>query len=204
MAEGEAAVGDFQPLVSHALDDSYSLVEGLILDTKMGGIGLRNHTIPWHPGVGAQWHEDIMWITPVSACTDTNLTFHYSQGDGTAVLNGYMEDSGGFSQLAPSIPEPRWDLGYSSESAPVPDLQYRSYNLAWWNNNLTATYLNLSHSPEELGQQYSDQLQNYFQNLFFPSEIAIFPVDGSYLGNASSKPDPLMLGKFVYYGACMF
>ncbi|KAL8721861.1 MAG: hypothetical protein Q9225_001538 [Loekoesia sp. 1 TL-2023] len=62
-------------------------VEGLVVntvhsgDTVRGGIGLRNHTVPSGLPYGGRWSEDLLWIEPVTACVDTNLTFHFSLAD---------------------------------------------------------------------------------------------------------------------------
>ena len=39
-------VSEYRPSVTIPLNDSIQLVEGLIVDIRQGGVGLRNHSVP--------------------------------------------------------------------------------------------------------------------------------------------------------------
>ena len=127
----------YRPLDKLLLDDRIGLVEGLIVDTKSGGIGFRNHSVPdVHPG--ATWSEDILWMRPVTQCVDTNVSLHFTvdnkNGSARDVL--FRDDGGLSNQL--SEPEP-----YSINNATSdPNLFSRAYTAAWTLNAITALVFN--------------------------------------------------------------
>ena len=62
-------VGSYRHLRQVLLNDAWEVYEGLIVDTKTGGIGFRNHTIPATPlPYGAFWSEDLLFIEPETEC----------------------------------------------------------------------------------------------------------------------------------------
>lgn len=67
----------YRQLTSMLLNDALEPVEGLIVDTKRGGIGFRNHTIPRGLTFGGDWTEDILFLEPETACVDINLTLEF-------------------------------------------------------------------------------------------------------------------------------
>lgn len=66
------------------LDDKIEVVEGLIVDTRVGNasIGFRNHTLPQTNGIGAVWMEvalvhfanrqNILFVEPQTKCIGTS------------------------------------------------------------------------------------------------------------------------------------
>lgn len=194
--------GMIQPLEIFLLDDQYRIIEGLVVNAIDGGIGFRNHTAPVGLELGAEWKEDLLWITPETACTSVNLTLHFSisKDHFYATDNGYMTDDGGFANLDPSVPLPRWD-GLNHEWQDVfgdtPDLQQRSYTLTWWNNQFTARVLNISSSS--VGKRYTNEFSNYAE-LASPSSITISEVNGWYLNSVYSRNDTASAKNFTAYG----
>ena len=177
------ARGAFRPLQSLLLDGKYRVVEGLVVDTNLGGIGFRNHTIPIQLESGAQWQEDLLWVIPETACTPVNLSLHFSISENYFfdTTYGYMTDDGGFANLANDIPEPRFDGpkgSWQDAFGSMPDLQQRSYALAWWNNQFTARLLNVSSSS--VGTKYTSEFVEYAK-LASPSSITISDANGWYL-----------------------
>ncbi|KAJ7226321.1 hypothetical protein C8J57DRAFT_206099 [Mycena rebaudengoi] len=79
-------------------------VGGLIVDLEKPGIGLWNHTFPAETPNGGVWEEDVLWIEPVSACIDANLTVEYELHHQTEI-NVNLTDRGGFSGLTHEYPE---------------------------------------------------------------------------------------------------
>jgi hypothetical protein len=72
------------------------VVEGLVVDSKIGRIGFRNHTIPINPGLGVQWIESILWIEPESACVNTNITLEYTISSRYQADHPKLVDHGSF------------------------------------------------------------------------------------------------------------
>lgn len=99
-------VSQLRPIQSLITDRGYHLVEGLVIDMQVGGLGFRNHTAPpWRP-LGSEWSEDLLFIEPVTRCVDLNLTIDYqiaeSLQDGNGRYTGIaLTDRGGFSNLSP-------------------------------------------------------------------------------------------------------
>jgi hypothetical protein len=198
-------VGGFRPLATFILDDQYSIVEGLVVDSVNGGLGFRNHTIPVGLELGAIWTEDILWITPETGCTATNLSLHFSISPDYIYTtdNGYLQDDGGFANLDPNIPSPRWDTGDEQWRAvsSVPDLQYLSYTAAWWNNQFVAQNLNISSSV--LGQVFTQSLSNYAR-LASPYSIVISAINGNFLDSVWYNESDSNQINFTTYGMLCF
>lgn len=194
--------GFIQPMQTLLLDDSYRLIEGLIVDSINGGVGFRNHSGPLRMGLGAQWTEDILFIHPETACTQTNLSLHFSISANYFYKhdNGYMADDGGFANLPTEIPEPRFDGlddDWQNAFGEAPDLQRRSFALAWWNNQLTARVLNISSSS--VGDRYTSEFSNY-ATLASPGSIQISPMNGWYLDSIYKKSASAAAVEFASYG----
>jgi hypothetical protein len=112
-------VGSYRTMNSLLADDSIQAVDGLIVDTRDGGVALRNHTAPRSMEYGAEWDEELMYITPETACVDTNLTvefqiapFGYGSYErysttslGVTIVNMSLVDHGGFSNLLRTSPD---------------------------------------------------------------------------------------------------
>lgn len=200
---GDAKIRGFiQPLQTMLLDNSYRLIEGLIVDSINGGVGFRNHTGPVQMALGAEWMEDILWIYPETACTRTNLSLHFSISRNYFYNHdsGYMTDDGGFANLPTDIPEPRFDGPddeWQKAFGEAPDLQRRSYALAWWNNQLTARVLNISSSS--VGDRYSKGFSNY-ATLASPGSIQISEMNGLYLDSIFNQSTSAAATEFTTYG----
>lgn len=184
-------IGVFRPLQSFLLEDGYHLIEGLIVDATSGGIGFRNHTIPLGLDLGASWSEDILWIEPVTSCVDTNLTLGFEMQTSTTYTNSFLQDNGGLASLAINPPNPSWDvlngaaIGWN-QSPPVPDLEARAYQAAWWNNRLTELALNITNPT--FGQVYSKGLDEYANAYANPSSIGIDVIGGNFLDSNITYP----------------
>jgi hypothetical protein len=137
------AIGAFRSLDMLILHDKVEPVEGLIVDSINGSIGLRNHTIPTGLEYGGTWKEDITWIALKTECVDTNITLHYmvdlSGYTDLGQTDTYFVDNGGFVNLARSYPQ------YSSNSPQSnPDLRGRAYAGAWLSNAYFMLYMNMT------------------------------------------------------------
>lgn len=174
------AIGYFRPMQSILLENSYKLVEGLVVDPVNGGVGLRNHTVPRGLDLGATWEEDLLWIQPETICAPSNFSFHFTIGFNKSVL----EDDGAFAERHWEFPEPRWDVfNESSEwniSTSPPNLEQRANLAAWWNNYFTAQALNISrNSSLQVGDVYPNMVSKY-TSFISPYAISISNMDGSY------------------------
>jgi hypothetical protein len=135
------AVGSFDQFNTLFLDEGYQIVEGLIVDTRGGRIGFRNHTVPVASKFGATWTEDILFIEPQTECVNTNLTFEWTLplNDSIGVKDLVLVDNGGFENINHTFPP------YDSITAQEdPQLAYRAYRSAWFNNAYTALYYNVT------------------------------------------------------------
>jgi len=124
-------VGDYRQLTNMAINDELEVVEGLVVDTKNGGVGFRNHTAPAERlPLGAQWSEDILFIEPVTECVNLNVTLEYKIPDHTGIPglensrvgNLSLVDRGGFVDFDPNIP-----LYGSKSDQEDPKLALRAY-----------------------------------------------------------------------------
>lgn len=111
------------------LESGYQVVEGLIVDTKDGGICFQNHAVPVGQPLGGQWKEDLLCIYADTSCTDTNLTLHFSRIN--VPVKGYLRDDGGFPHLSPDVPVPNWSVNYTWHDVGLePDFGHCSYTEA--------------------------------------------------------------------------
>ncbi|CAI4215602.1 unnamed protein product [Parascedosporium putredinis] len=140
--------GMYRQLDSFILDNEYKILEGLVVDAKIGGIGFRNHTVPIDLGRGGTWQEDLLFIEPEVACVNTNLTIEFEitrnssiRGD---IENLRLIDRGGFVNLNTTYPV--LDLERSQEN---PELLLRAYKGAFLNNAQTMLVLNVTNPNDE-------------------------------------------------------
>lgn len=150
--------GLYRQLESFILENKYILVEGLIIDAKIGGVGLRNHTIPKGMSQGATWEEDILFIEPDVACVNTNLTIDFTiKYNSTDLTRGATDlklvDRGGFVDLNTTYPE------YEEEDTQTnPDLYRRAMRGAFLNNAFTMLVYNVTndrtHSENDEAFEY--------------------------------------------------
>jgi hypothetical protein len=136
-------IGTYRSYDTLILNDAVQPVEGLIVDTKNGGIGFRNHTFPPGFQYGVTWQEDLLFIEPETVCVDTNLTIDYTyqlnQNYSDGWTNVVLTDRGGFVNLNHTYPEPNLTNPQIN-----PDLWGRAYKAAWLNNAYTALWYNVT------------------------------------------------------------
>jgi hypothetical protein len=151
-------VGDYRQLTSIILNDALEPVEGLLINSKTGGIGFRNHSIPQGLKYGATWSEEILFIEPETQCVDLNLTLDFILKDNLGRASSVvLTDRGGFADLNLTIPH----IDTSDPQKNV-DLWMRAYKAAWMNNAFTMAYFNVTNPPpndfsylnSKVGQQF--------------------------------------------------
>jgi hypothetical protein len=138
-------VGSYRSLTNVLLNDAWEPVEGLIVDSKSGGIGFRNHTIPSKPlPYGAQWSEDILFVEPVTECVNLNVSLDFSLTN-TGVSNSLqissarLVDLGGFVNFD-KTPLPFIAIGNQTD----PLLAQRAQAGAWLTNMLMMLVWNIT------------------------------------------------------------
>jgi hypothetical protein len=95
-------VGAYRSLTNILLNDAWDVVEGLVVDSKNGGVGFRNHTVPSQPlPYGAQWSEDLLFVEPVTECVNLNVSLDFSlnsanYSNSLRLANARLVDHGGF------------------------------------------------------------------------------------------------------------
>ncbi|KAL4890583.1 hypothetical protein BDV59DRAFT_184244 [Aspergillus ambiguus] len=136
-------LGSYRPIQQVFLESDYAAVEGLVVDTKQGGIGFRNHTIPKSPGHGVTWEEDLLWVQPESSCVNTNLTLDLTLGD-TSVEKMVLTDHGGFINVPRHLP----NRTYASVQEEL-DLAYHAFRGAYINNMWAMFYMNVTNPANE-------------------------------------------------------
>jgi hypothetical protein len=123
----------FRYLATVALDDSYEAVEGLIIDSKNGAIGFRNHTVPDAAGLGAEWSEDILFIEPVTECVPLNVSLEFrvpsTSGYDSEPVNITLVDNGGMTDFVQKYPKLNLDGAQDD-----PQLRNRAYKAGWMTN----------------------------------------------------------------------
>ncbi|KAI1829015.1 hypothetical protein DTO027I6_10067 [Penicillium roqueforti] len=137
-------IGIYRQISTLILDDSYDVIEGLVVDAKNGGVGFRNHSAPPLTAYGSTWTEDLLFIQPVSRCVDTNLTLDYTipENDVRSINSRSpltVTDRGGFSEL--NTVNPEWDReGVQAD----PQLWECAYQAAWFSNVFAMGKFNVS------------------------------------------------------------
>lgn len=93
-------VGIYKIFQATALNEYATVVEGLVVDPSNAGIGFRNHTLPPKSVTNASWSEDLLFVTPETACVPLNLTLDFTIGNkthaSTPLSNLKIIDRGGF------------------------------------------------------------------------------------------------------------
>jgi hypothetical protein len=187
--------GAFRNMQSLILSNATQPVEGLVVDTVRGGVGLRNHTIPPGFPYGVTWNENLLFIEPDTVCVDTNLTldFTITSANNTVIGGVVLTDRGGFINLNETYPEP--DLSNPQKN---PDLFGRAYKAAWLNNALTALYYNVTNAANHTSGEHAFSYLNSYMNKTFPipydllsgltpdySSLVLTPIFGDYLNSVS-------------------
>lgn len=150
----------FRMYESLILKDQVSVVEGLVVDTKAGGIGFRNHTVPINPGRGSEWTEGLLWIQPETICVSTNLSIEYIVPiDDLRRMNVVVTDRGGFFGLTEDSPLINLDHAQTR-----PELFARAHAGATCNNSNFMKLLRLSKNETAMGNSYSMDAMNQRHN----------------------------------------
>lgn len=142
------AIGTYRPITNLLLNDAWEVVEGLIVDSKSGGVGFRNHTVPaQHLAYGGRWTEDLLYIEPVSECVNLNITLDFTlvaSGSTIYVAKPRLVDHGGFVNFD-KTPISFKRIGDQTD----PQLYERAYNAAWATNLLLMLMLNITDYKED-------------------------------------------------------
>ncbi|KAL4931432.1 uncharacterized protein BDV17DRAFT_288970 [Aspergillus undulatus] len=161
-------IGAYRNIERLILNDDIGVVEGLVVNTRDGGIGFRNHSVPSSHPYGSIWSEDILFIEPQSVCVDTNLTLEFRAKDGlfSSLFSSNVEDlalvdRGGLTALNKLPPVVNKDISIE-QSLQTLDLYSRAYQAAWFNNLYTMAFLNvtdpnvdgLQHVNSEIGKRF--------------------------------------------------
>jgi hypothetical protein len=185
---GSYVVDAYRQVTSLILDDDIEVVEGLIVDTKNGGIGFRNHTVPVGIHYGAEWQEDLLFLEPETACVNTNMTREYmipwpsASSDGYQPANVTLVDQGGFVEINKTYPRLEF---YDTQENPA--LLERAYKAAWLTNTNNMLYFNVTRpNPHACSYLNSKVGQRYPLNLEGTSPFQSFSVSPDF----SSLVDP--------------
>ncbi|KAF2007189.1 hypothetical protein P154DRAFT_569080 [Amniculicola lignicola CBS 123094] len=165
------------------LNHAWEAITGLIVNTKTGGVGFRNHTTPPVLPYGSTWSEDVLFIEPETECVDLNITLDfnilYSDNTFEVVQNITITDHGGFANLVRDIP---W-YG-TNETYTQPNLRDCAYFAGWFSNVYSVFYLNVTNSKNE---DFAIRFQ------YLNSRVgARYPIDPKF-GSFKVRYDRLML-----------
>ncbi|KAK3173942.1 hypothetical protein K4F52_010356 [Lecanicillium sp. MT-2017a] len=198
-------VGSFRRIQSLLMHDAVEPVEGLLVDTKNGGVGFRHHAVPVDFKHGAEWSEDLLFIEPETQCVNTNLTVDFRRKSiikdpfsyDPPVEDIVLTDRGGFVNLIKEYP-----YYNRNDTQRNPDLKGRAYKAAWVMNALTMHYFNVSNpNPKAFSYMnsaigttfplYGPNAQYYFDGLTIStdwSELLNAPVLNDT--NYATPPNP--------------
>ena len=143
----EHAVGLYRQLDSFILQDEYKVLEGLVVDAKVGGIGFRNHTLPTGLARGGAWKEDLLFVEPEVSCVNTNITLDFEISTDFSnyeqIRNLVITDRGGFAGINTAYTA--FDLAGAQSDA---KLQARAYEAAFLNNAYTMMLYNITNPSD--------------------------------------------------------
>lgn len=160
--------GKYRQLDTLVLNEGFQVVEGLIIDHDNGGIGFRSHSVPAAPKYGAEWSEDLLFITPHSECVNNNLTIDIEFGDeGADFERIQLTDRGGFINLNTTLPE------YAPLSQKNIDLGGRARLSAYLHNSFLAAFMNVTNMKTEDLEPWS--YKNSSMDKMFPIELVDNP-----------------------------
>ncbi|KAE8162963.1 hypothetical protein BDV40DRAFT_288063 [Aspergillus tamarii] len=141
------AVGSYRQVENRILSDRIEVAEGVIMDTKDGGIGFRNHTLPLRSKYGSTWTEDLLFVVPQTSCVNLNLTLDFKWQ--SVPVNVTITDRGGFVNLHQQQPE--HSIVQTQDNF---DLHNKAYTAAWLTNAMGMVYLNVT-NPSSHGYAHS-------------------------------------------------
>lgn len=151
--------GTYRMLQSLLLEEEFMAVEGLIVDMKAGGIGLRNHTVPIQADVQMTWSEDLLFIQPQSICVDTNLTLDFALSDTRATSSPkdlVLTDRGGFTHVHQEYP-----VTHYVDAQKDLDLGFHAWKAATLNNLYAMLYMNVTNPKKEGVHEAFEYLDSY-------------------------------------------
>jgi hypothetical protein len=131
----------YRNLATFTINDAVEPVEGLIVDTKQGGIGFRNHSAPMPNKLGYRWSEDLLWVQPETRCVDTNLSYSFtlSKDSLNTIGESHLTDLGGFVNV---------DHEYPWTKTGVPQSEFNlydnAYKAAWASNVWSMLFMNVT------------------------------------------------------------
>lgn len=156
-------VDSYRPIAPVIGDGDVKLIEGLIVDTRDGGIGFRSHSVPLVSDVpyGAKWEEDILFFVPETSCVDTNVTLEskiLSEDDSNGSSLSIV-DRGGFSKLSRDI---AWHDTWYGDTQQDPKLGVRAYRAAWAMNVLSMFFFNITQPGTNFSAPFNSHVGKQF------------------------------------------
>ncbi|KAH8152125.1 uncharacterized protein LAJ45_03551 [Morchella importuna] len=123
-------IGQFRFLETLILSRGFKLIDGLVVDTKDGGVGFRKHAVPDREKkkYGASWGELLLWVAPETVCVANNVSLQVTTDDDGGAAS-VLVDTGGFRGLV-GVGEP----DVLVDVAGVPDLAGRAWRGAYYFN----------------------------------------------------------------------
>ena len=141
----------FRMYESLILNEQVKLVDGLVVDMKVGGIGFRNHTVPIDPGRGSEWTEGLLWIQPETVCVATNISIDYTVPESSfGDIDVALTDRGGFFGLAKEYP-----LIDLNDTQNRPEIFARAHKGATCNNSNLMKVIGISRNETAVGTSYA-------------------------------------------------
>ncbi|KAI5357107.1 hypothetical protein Slin14017_G124280 [Septoria linicola] len=191
---------DFRYLQDFKLSNTIHAIEGLLVSSRddIGlGIAFRNHTFPVRSQSTYTWTEDLLWLEPVTSCTNFNVTFDYKvpgRRDLNSSSDARVIDAGGFVNYprGQSVPE-------INDTQNDPQLLERSRIMAALTNGVLMRVLNETQNATALGKEYllPEATTGFGSALRLrPDEIAL-----SSFGSSRAEPaynDPGLPGTLTF------
>lgn len=147
----------YESLIS---EEQVRIVEGLVVNANVGGIGFRNHTVPINPEKRSEWTESLLWIQPETVCVSTNLSIEYTiSGDPSRRMTVLVTDRGGFFHLTKNSSFINLD-----DAQNRPELFARAHAGATCNNSNFMKLMRVSRNETALGKSYKVYTTNQRPN----------------------------------------
>jgi hypothetical protein len=182
-------IGNYRQMASLMLQDNIEIVEGLIVDTKNGGIGFRNHSIPADTfSDGVEWTEDILFIQPETRCVNTNLTIEFNLPTFSGLNTTshlYLTDRGGFVNIERDFEYWNTYAYLDNRTQTTLDLRDRAYRGAWLNNGNTMRFMNITGPSLRNASRFGYLESSIGQRRILANQITTIP-DPTYTTNYRS------------------
>lgn len=167
----------FRMYESLILKDQVNVVDGLIVDTKVGGIGFRNHTVPIDPGRGSDWTEGLLWIQPETVCVPTNISFEYTIPESLVEASDVLlTDQGGFFGLAEDSPPINLN-----DTQTRPELFARAHKGATCNNSNLMAAMRILRNETAMGASYRMAGAPHWQDRVSVSRLQAPPMSNNMI-----------------------